>query len=70
MVPTTTIGGAPGAWIGATLPTGGTGQNVHGSPSHTVDAPKCGATRAARAARAAATAATVGGAGASMQPIA
>ena len=26
-----------------TLPCGGTGQNVHGRPSHTVDAPKCGA---------------------------
>src|SRR5947209_7401888 len=40
VVPTTTIGGAPGAWMGAVRPSGATGHKVQGNPSQTPDAPK------------------------------
>ena len=70
VVPTTRSGGAPAACTAAGLSRAGTGQNVHGRPSHTFDAPKCGATRAAAVGeplhRRDASAAT----GASRQPIA
>src|SRR5262249_17726410 len=69
VLPTTRIGGAPFARTGAGLETGGTGQKVHGRPSHVVVGPKWGATLRACSASCS-TPIVVAGDGPSTQPIA